>query len=74
MKVLVTDNVETDLNVMDGTWGEIVDIILHSDELPIGNEPILWLKYLLAYILVKLAHTQASRLKGLDKAVISWRL
>ena len=67
MKVLVTDNVETDLNLMDGTWGEIVDIILHPDELTIGNEPIVWLKYLLAYILVKLAHTQASRLKGLDE-------
>ena len=74
MKILVTDNVETDLNVMDGTWGEIVNIILHPDELPIGNEPIVWLKYLLAYILVKPAPTQASRLKGLDEAVISWRL
>ena len=70
MKVLVTDNVEMDLDVTNGTHGEIVDIILHPEELPIGNEPIIWLKYLPTYILVKLACTQASRLEGLDEAVI----
>ena len=66
MKVLVTDNVETDLNVTNGACGRIVDIILHPEEPAIGNEPIVWLKYIPAYILVKLT----SRLEGLDKAVI----
>ena len=70
MKVLVTDNVEMDLNVTNGARGRIVDIMLHPEEPAIGNEPIVWLKYIPAYILVKLAHTQASRLEGLDKAVI----
>jgi hypothetical protein len=74
MKVLVTDNVETDLDVTNCARGEIVDIILHPDKPPIGNEPIVQLKYLPAYILVKLTCTQASRLKGLDEAVILWRL
>jgi hypothetical protein len=69
MKVLVIDNVETDLDVTNCAHGEIVDIILHPDEPPIGNEPIIWLKYLPAYILVKLTCTQASRLEGLDEAV-----
>ena len=36
-------------------------IILHPDELPIGNKPIVWLKYLPAYILVKLTWTWVSR-------------
>lgn len=70
MKVMVTDNVKTDLDVTNGTWGEIVDIILHPDEPPISNDPVVHLKYLPAYLLVKLACTQASQLKGLDKAVI----
>ena len=54
----------------NGAWGEIVDIILHPDEPPIGNDPVVHLKYLPAYLLVKLACTQASQLEGLDKAVI----
>ena len=70
MKVLVTDNVETDLDITNGARGEIVDIILHPEEPAIGNEPIVQLKYLSAYILVKLACTRASRLEGLDEAVI----
>ena len=31
MKVMVTSNVETDLNVTNGACGEIVDIILHPN-------------------------------------------
>ena len=34
MKVMVTNNVETDLDITDGVRGEIVDIILHPDEPP----------------------------------------
>ena len=56
-KVLVTD-METDLDVMNGI------IIFYSDELPIGNKPIVWLKYLPAYILVKLTCTRVSRGSG----------
>jgi hypothetical protein len=70
MKVLVTDNVETDLDVTNGVRGEIVDIILHPDEPPIGDGAIVNLKYLPSYILVKLCRTRASKLDGLEESVI----
>ena len=61
MKVLVMDNIETDLDITNGAQGEIVDIILHPDKPPISNsEPVVHLQYLPAYILVKLSHTHAS--------------
>ena len=71
MKVLVTDNIETDLDVTNGARGEVVDIILHPDEPPISDsDPIVHLQHLPAYLLVKLSRTRASRLAGLDDAVI----
>lgn len=70
MKVLVTNNVKMDLDVTNGTWGTIVDIILHPDEPPLSHEPIIHLKYLPSYILMKLSHTHTSKLEGLDDAVI----
>lgn len=70
MKVLVTDNVETDLDVTNGARGEIVDIVLHPDEPPITNDPIVKLKYLPSYILVKLSRTRVSKLSGLEDSVI----
>lgn len=71
MKVLVTDNIETDLDVTNGARGEIVDIILHPDEPPISDsDPVVYLQYVPAYILVKLSRTRASRLAGLEDAVI----
>ena len=71
MKVLVMDNIETDLDVTNGARGEIVDIILHPDEPPIDeNEPVVYLQYIPAYIFVKLSRTCASRLEGLEDAVI----
>lgn len=73
MKVMVTENIETDLDVTNGARGEIVDIILDVDEPPIGDEPIVTLKELPAYILVKLHCTRATRLEGLNEGVISVR-
>ena len=71
MKVLVTNNIESDLDVTNGARGEIVNIILHPDEPPISaNEPIVHLKYLPSYLLVKLSCTWASRLAGLEDVVI----
>ena len=61
MKVLVTDNIETDLDVTNGARGEIVDIILHPDEPPISDsDPVVYLQYVPTYILVKLSRTRAS--------------
>ena len=71
MKVLVTNNIESDLDVTNGARGEIVNIILHPDEPPISaNEPIVHLKYLPSYLLVKLSCTWASQLAGLEDVVI----
>ncbi|KAJ7833759.1 hypothetical protein B0H14DRAFT_3710216 [Mycena olivaceomarginata] len=42
MKVLVTRNIETDLDLANGARGEIVDVVLDPDEPPFGDtgEPI----------------------------------
>ena len=44
--------------------------ILDPDEPLIGNDPIVTLKHLPAYILVKMARTRATQLEGLDEGVI----
>jgi hypothetical protein len=49
MKVMVMDNVETDLDITNGAWGEIVNIIIHPDEPPIGNLPVVQLRYMPLY-------------------------
>lgn len=70
MKVMVTQNVKTDLDITNGARGEIVDIILHPDEPPVGNKATVKLKYLPSYILVKLCRTCATQLDGLEESVI----
>ena len=70
MKVMVTENVETGLDITNGARGEIVDIILDPNKPPIGNDPIVTLKCLPTYILVKMARTRATQLEGLDENVI----
>ena len=70
MKVMVTDNIETDLDITNGVRGEIVDIILHPDEPPIANLPVIHLRYVPMYILVKLTCTRATALEGLQDNVI----
>lgn len=67
---MVTKNIETDLDVTNGARGEIVDIILDSDEPPISNEPVITLKCLPAYILIKMAHTRVTQLEGLEEGII----
>ena len=70
MKVMVTENLETDLDVTNGARGEIVDIILHPDEPPISDEPIVTLRHLPSYILVKMNRTRATQLEGLEESTI----
>ncbi|KAJ7339305.1 hypothetical protein DFH08DRAFT_915798 [Mycena albidolilacea] len=69
MKVLVTRNIETDLNLANGAHGEIADVVLDPDEPPFGDtgETIVDLEKMPAYTLVKLARTRATRLEGLDE-------
>lgn len=70
MKVMVTENVETDLDITNGARGEIAGIVLHPDEPPLGDESVVTLKHLPIYILVKLSRTCATQLEGLDENII----
>ena len=70
MKVMVTTNIETDLDVANGARGQIVDIVLHPDEPDVTGQPIVKLKHLPSYILVKLERTRATPLEGLEGSVI----
>ena len=60
MKVMVIGNVEMDLNIANGARGEVVDIVPHPDEPPIGDSAVVQLRYLPQYVLVKLARTRAN--------------
>jgi hypothetical protein len=70
-RVLVTQNIDVDLDVTNGVSGEIVDIILHPNEPPFDESASqVHLQYLPLYLLVKMNHTRASRLFGLEDGVI----
>ena len=71
MKVMVTQNVATDLDIMNGAQGTIVNIWLNPDEPPVvPGQPLIKLKHLLVCILVKLECTCATQLKDLEEFVI----
>lgn len=71
LKVMVTLNVKTDIDVTNGARGIIVGIKLAPNEHPIDNAaPIVRLTQLPAYILVKLDRTRANILPGLPEGVI----
>ncbi|KZT00159.1 uncharacterized protein LAESUDRAFT_631192, partial [Laetiporus sulphureus 93-53] len=65
MKVMVTLNIATDLDIANGARGEIRRIILHPEEPEHGDERVVRLQHLLAYIIVKLDRMKISRLHGL---------
>ena len=69
LRVLVTLNINTDLDIANGAKGTIVDIVLHPDE-EIDNKNPVELKYIPAYILVRLDQTCATKFPGLDEGVI----
>ena len=71
MKVMVTLNIHTDLDIANGTRGEIVDIVLNPNEpefkqdakeIKLQKQPL--------YVLVKIENTRLSALPGLEKGVI----
>ena len=70
MKVMVTNNLQTDLDITNGARGVITDIILDPDEPELGEDPTVTLKYLPACILVRLLRTRAGQLPGLESGVI----
>ncbi len=65
MKVMVTSNLATDLDITNGARGAIHKIILHPDEPSLPDSPLVKLTYLPSYILVKLNRTRATQLSGL---------
>ena len=67
---MVTDNIETDLDIANRSQGKIIDIILHPNEPPIGEDPIVNLQHPPAFILVKLHRMRASRLTDLEDGII----
>jgi hypothetical protein len=71
MKVMVTINICTDLNVANGTQGEIMDIVLdeREDEKDLHTTKIK-LQFPPCYVLVKLTRTKATQLEGLPEHVI----
>jgi len=69
MKVMLTDNIETELDMANGARGEVVDIVLHPDEPAYTDEAVAKLKYIPLFVLVKLNQTRASTLEGLDQVL-----
>ncbi|OAX32709.1 hypothetical protein K503DRAFT_805008 [Rhizopogon vinicolor AM-OR11-026] len=68
MSMMVTFNVETDLDIANGSRGEITKIVLDERETGFTpTAPIVELAYPPAYILVKMNRTKAVRLAGLEK-------
>jgi len=71
MQVMVTCNVETNLDVANGARGTIVDIVLHEDEPDFDKRaPVVHLDCVPAYILVRMDRTKAKKLEGLDEGVL----
>ncbi|KAF8587375.1 hypothetical protein K439DRAFT_1614432 [Ramaria rubella] len=70
MKVMVTTNIDTDLDVANRSHGEIVGIALDLHEEKTGNSTIVELEYPPTYILVKLQRTRGETLEGVDECVI----
>ncbi|KAF9778137.1 hypothetical protein BJ322DRAFT_1014984 [Thelephora terrestris] len=60
MKVMVTNNLQTDLDVTNGARSIIADIILNPDEPPLDEGSVTTLKHLPECILVKLSRTRAA--------------
>ena len=70
MKVMVTNNLQTDLDITNGARGVITDIILNPDEPPMGEGSVVTLKHLPECVLVKLTRTRAAALPNLEEGVI----
>jgi len=71
MPVLLTQNIETDLDITNGAHGLVVGLVLHQDEEPHDTEQsVVHLQRLPLYILVKLRHTRTGMLTGLEEGVI----
>ncbi|KIJ10421.1 hypothetical protein PAXINDRAFT_16576 [Paxillus involutus ATCC 200175] len=70
MKVMVTQNVKTNLDIANRARGTIINVLLSPDEPTILEiKPITKLPHLPICILVKLTRTRATRLKDLEESL-----
>ena len=70
MKVMVTNNLQTDLDITNGARGVITNIILNHNEPPLEDGSTVHLKFLPESVLVKLSRTRAATLPHLEEGVI----
>ena len=70
MSIMITENLETDLDITNGARGVIVSIVLHPEEDTSPNLPITKLHHLPIYILVRLEQTRADNLVGLETGIV----
>ena len=70
MRVMVTDNIEVDLDIANGAIGEIVGIILHEEDSYREEDNVVILKHLPVYLLIKLSKTRTSKLPNLEERVV----
>lgn len=70
MKVMVTNNLQTDLDITNGARGVIVDILLSRDEPPLEEGSMATLKFVPECVLVKLDRTRAAALPHLGEGLI----
>ena len=70
MNVMVTNNLQTDLDITNGARGVIMDVILNPNEPPLDDGSVVTLQYLPECILVKLSRTRAAALPDLEEGVI----
>lgn len=71
MEVMVTYNVETELDIANGARATIVGIVMDEGEPPLDlRKAEITLRRLPAYILVKMHQTKAPRLEGLEERVL----
>jgi hypothetical protein len=69
-QVMVTFNIDTDIDVANGTRAVVENIVLDPDEPPFGTQQYVYLKFMPLYILVRLEQTRACTLQGLVENVI----
>jgi len=71
MEVMVTFNVSTDLDVANGAWGHVVEILLNPrEQISTTTGQVYELQYPPTYILVRMLRTKAPVLDGLECGVL----
>lgn len=71
MEVMITFNVQTDLDIANGARGRITAVVLHEEEPPIPRGAVeVRLKYQPAYVLVQMHRTKVAELPHLAQGVI----